>query len=40
MTVEERDEWMNKEALQRDVEVIAEMTEKTEEIEDFPKCRE
>ena len=40
MTMEERDEWMNEEALQRDAEVIAEMMEKMEEIEDFVKCRE
>ena len=39
MTIEERDEWMNEKALQRDTEVIVEMTEKTEEIEDFPKHR-
>ena len=31
---------MNKEALQKDAEVIAEMTEKIKEIEDFPKHRE
>jgi hypothetical protein len=40
MMIEERDEWMNKEALQRDVEEIAEMAEKEENMEGFSKCRE
>ena len=40
MTIEERDKWINKKALQRDAKVIAEMMEKTEKVEDFSKCRE
>ena len=40
MMMKKRDEWMNKEALQRDVKVIVEMIEKTEEVEDFLKYRE
>ena len=40
MIMEERDEWMNKEALQRDAEEIAEMAEKKKDVEGFPKCRE
>jgi hypothetical protein len=43
MTMEEKDKWMNEEALQRDAEVIAEMTEimmeKIEDMESFLKCR-
>ena len=43
MTIEERDEWMNKEALQRDVAEIAEivkMSEQREDTEGFWTCRE
>jgi hypothetical protein len=39
MTMEERNKWMNKKALQKDAEVIAEITEQTAE-EDFQRCRE
>ena len=43
MTIEERDEWMNEEALQRDaVEIaeIAEMSEQREDTEGVWTCRE
>ena len=40
MTIEERDEWMNKEALQRDAEEIVKMAEKEKDAEGFLKCRE
>jgi len=38
--MEERDEWINKEALKKDAEVIAEMMEMVEKEEDFMRCRE
>ena len=43
MTIEERDEWMNEEALQKDAAEIAEIVEMPEQREDtegFLKCRE
>jgi hypothetical protein len=39
MTMEEKDEWRNKKALQRDAEKIAEM-EKEEDAKGFLKCSE
>ena len=40
MMIEERDEWMNEKALQRDAAEIAEMPEQEEDTEGFLKCRE
>jgi hypothetical protein len=40
MTIEERDEWMNKEALQQDAAEIVEMEKKEGDAEGFLKCRE
>ena len=43
MTMEERDEWINEEALQRDaaeIVEIVEMSEQREDTEGFQTCRE
>ena len=40
MAMEERDEWMNEEALQRDAAEIAEMSEQREDTEGFWTHRE
>ena len=43
MMMEERDEWMNEKALQRnaqEVEEMVEMAEKEKDMEGFLKCRE